>query len=624
MNKSLIATFFFALFGMVKGSSQIVDLDSLLSEINNPKLEQTKKVDLLNLLSAQYTAKNISKNDSVLKEAIALSKSINYNEGLIDALNNYGSFFYQTGNYSKALKYSLRSKHIQDSLGINHGQIRTINNLGRVYDLLNEPEKAIENYNLSLKLLKSENPNHPQLPATYFYLGSAHEQLEHYDKAEFHYQQAKNIAQREGYIVGIAIAEGSLGRVYTNSKRFSEAINSLNVALDYFKSSNQETNVAHTYLNMAEAYAGLKDFKTAIDYNEQALKIYREQGTNFRQMRYVFSNQSDYYNQIKDYKKSSEYLKEYHKIKDSLFSEEQMKTVEDLKTKYETEKAISQREIAQQEANLAKAEARENQVYFIGSMLVLALTLLTFITYSKQQKTKKKNEIIATELRETQKRLALEKQYRASELKALKSQMNPHFVFNALNSIQEYILINERNLASDYLGKFSDLVRRYLKFSDEAAITLSEEVESLKLYLELEQLRFEDDLVTEIRIDPKLDKNHIRIPSMLVQPYVENAIKHGLLHKKKDCKLIIDFKYLNNNYIKCSILDNGVGRHKANEINHKQMRFHKSFALEATASRLELLNYKSKSKIGVEIEDLYNEDIACGTRVTVNIPIQKA
>lgn len=140
---------FFALFGMVKGSSQIVNLDSLLSEINNPKLEQTKKVDLLNLLSAQFTAKDISKIDSVLKEAIALSKSINYNGGLIDALNNYGSFFYQTGDYSQALKYSLQSKHIQDSLGINYGQIMPINNLGRVYDLLNEPEKAIENYAIS-------------------------------------------------------------------------------------------------------------------------------------------------------------------------------------------------------------------------------------------------------------------------------------------------------------------------------------------------------------------------------------------------------------------------------------------------------------------------------------------
>ncbi len=623
MNKTLAATTLLTLFGIVIGSSQIVDLDSLLLEINNPKLEQTKKVDLLNLLSAQYTAKNISKNDSILKEAIDLSKSINYNEGLIDALNNYGSFYYQTGNYSQALKYSLRSKDIQDSLGTNHGQIRTINNLGRIYDLLNEPEKAIENYNLSLKLLKSEDPNHPQLPATYFYLGSAHEQLEHYEKAEFNYKQAGSIAKREGYIVGIAIAEGSLGRVYTNSKRFDEAINSLNTALDYFKSSNQKTNEAHTYLNLAEAYAGLKDYKTAINYNEKALKIYREQGTNFRQMRYVLSNQSEYYNQIKDYKKSSEYLKEYYKIKDSVFSEEQMKTVEDLKTKYETEKAISQKEIAQQETNLAKAEVQKSRAYFIGSLLVLALSLLTFITYSKQQKTKKKNEIIARELRETQKRLALEKQYRASELKALKSQMNPHFVFNALNSIQEYILINERNLASDYLGKFSDLVRRYLKFSDKEAITLSEEVESLKLYLELEQLRFEDDLVSEINIDTKLEKNHIRIPSMLVQPYVENAIKHGLLHKKKDCKLIIDFKYLNDNYIKCIIEDNGVGREKSNEINHKQMRFHKSFATEATASRLELLNYKSESKIAVEIEDLYNEDIASGTRVIINIPIQK-
>lgn len=623
MLKSLLKFVFLSLIGLQFTSAQIVDLDSLLIEINKQQLEKTKKVDLLNLLSAQYTAKDISKNDSVLKEAINLSKSIGYNEGLIDALNNYGAYFYQTGKYEEALRFSLQSKRIQDSLDTNYGQIRTINNLGRIYDLMNEPEKAIENYNLSLKLLKNENPNHPQLPATHFYLGSANEQLTNYDYAEFHYKAAKTIAKREGYNVGIAIAEGSLGRVYTKSKRFKDAIRSLNNALDYFTENNQKTNQAHTYLNLAEAYAGLKDFKKAIAYNNKALEIYEAQGTNFRQLRYVYSNQSEYYSNIQDYKRSSEYLKKFYEVKDSVFSEEQMKSIEDLKTKYDTEKAINLKEIAEQEAKIAKSEAKQNQLYFIGSVVVLLLLLLTFLTYFKQQKTKRKNELIASELKATQKQLALEKQYRTSELKALKSQMNPHFVFNALNSIQDYILSNERNLASDYLGKFSDLVRRYLKFSDELSITLSDEVDSLKLYLELEQLRFEEHLQTTFKVDETLDIEHIRIPTMLIQPYVENAIKHGLLHKKGTSKLQVQFLNYDENFVQCIVEDNGIGRKKASEIKAKQLRFHKSFALKANQSRLELLNYKSKHKIAVDIEDLGHVDNPKGTRVTINIPRHK-
>jgi tetratricopeptide (TPR) repeat protein len=622
MLKMILNAVLLFLIGIQAASAQIVDLDSLLVEINKPQLEKTKKVDLLNLLSAQYTAKDISKNDSVLKEAINLSKSTGYNEGLIDALNNYGAYFYQTGKYEEALKFSLQSKSIQDSLDTNYGQIRTINNLGRIYDLMNEPEKAIENYDLSLKLLKTENPNHPQLPATHFYLGSALEQLTNYDEAAFHYKAAKSIAKREGYKVGIAIAEGSLGRVYTKSKRFKDAIRSLNNALDYFTETNQKTNQAHTYLNLAEVYAGLKDFKKAIDYNNKALEIYEAQGTNFRQLRYVYSNQSEYYSNIQDYKRSSEYLKKLYEVKDSVFSEEQMKTIEDLRTKYDTEKAINLKEIAEQEAKIAKTEAKQNQLYFTASSVVLLLLLFTFLTYFKQQQTKRKKELIASELKAAQKQLALEKQYRNSELKALKSQMNPHFVFNALNSIQDYILSNERNLASDYLGKFSDLVRRYLKFSDELSITLSDEIASLKLYLELEQLRFEDYLQTDIIVDEVLDMDNTKIPTMLVQPYVENAIKHGLLHKKGTCILTVQFLNFDKNFVQCIIEDNGIGRKKANEIKAKQLRFHKSFALKANQSRLELLNYKSKHKIGVQIEDLGDAEDPKGTRVTINIPIQ--
>ncbi len=225
-------------------------------------------------------------------------------------------------------------------------------------------------------------------------------------------------------------------------------------------------------------------------------------------------------------------------------------------------------------------------------------------------------------IKEKEKELALknakfENELAVLKLENLKSQMNPHFIFNALNSIQEYIILNQKNLASSYLAKFADLIRAYLEHSSKGYITIREEIECLDIYLQLEKLRFEDKF--EYSLHGIENNDHLKIPTMLIQPYVENAIKHGLLHKKDNRKLTISFElFKNQSMLKCIVLDNGIGRVKANEMQHKK---HNSFATEATAHRLELLNFGREKKIGVEIEDLYENAIAIGTKVTLLIPI---
>lgn len=225
-------------------------------------------------------------------------------------------------------------------------------------------------------------------------------------------------------------------------------------------------------------------------------------------------------------------------------------------------------------------------------------------------------------IKEKEKELALknakfENELAVLKLENLKSQMNPHFIFNALNSIQEYIILNQKNLASSYLAKFADLIRAYLEHSSKGYITIREEIECLDIYLQLEKLRFEDKF--EYSLNGIENNDHLKIPTMLIQPYVENAIKHGLLHKKDNRKLTISFEILSSqSMLKCIILDNGIGRVKANEMQNKK---HNSFATEATAHRLELLNFGKEKKIGVEIKDLYEETIAIGTKVTLLIPI---
>ncbi|MBL7812112.1 MAG: histidine kinase [Bacteroidetes bacterium] len=216
----------------------------------------------------------------------------------------------------------------------------------------------------------------------------------------------------------------------------------------------------------------------------------------------------------------------------------------------------------------------------------------------------------------------LDKELQVSQLQALKMQMNPHFMFNALNSIQEFILTNEKRLANQYLGKFSDLMRMTLDMSQEEKVLLADEIKLLNLYLDLEKLRFGGDLQTEIVLDESINPEEIYIPGMLIQPYVENALKHGLLHRKGNKKLSLRFAGKNNERVlSCVVEDNGIGRERSSQIREIRNKSHRSFATGATQRRLDLLNAGRKNAIAVDIQDLKEASgEAAGTRVVMEIP----
>ncbi len=212
-------------------------------------------------------------------------------------------------------------------------------------------------------------------------------------------------------------------------------------------------------------------------------------------------------------------------------------------------------------------------------------------------------------------------QLRNSQLSALKAQMNPHFMFNALNSIQEFIVLNDKKQANMFMGKFADLMRATLDLSNKETISFDEELKILNLYLELEALRFEDNFQYHITINEQVGLNDINIPSMLIQPYVENAVKHGLLHQTGKKILQIDFA-LSDRVLICTIQDNGIGRKRSQEINNLRKKKYTSFGTGATQQRLELLNYGRTSAIAVVYEDLYDAmGNAKGTKVVLQIPV---
>jgi sensor histidine kinase YesM len=217
------------------------------------------------------------------------------------------------------------------------------------------------------------------------------------------------------------------------------------------------------------------------------------------------------------------------------------------------------------------------------------------------------------------KMLEIERQRFDLEQKALRLQMNPHFIFNSLNSIQSYILTHNTEMAVTYLGKFSQLMRLILNNSGNNYVPFKEELKAIKHYLDLEKLRFDNKFDYKIKVDKNIDKAFVEIPPMTIQPYIENAIIHGILHKPTKGKVNIDFE-LRNDYIYCSVTDNGIGREKAAKIRESTGIKRRSTGMYVTKARLEMLKTDEKEDFVVKITELKDsEDEKARTKVELMI-----
>ena len=264
----------------------------------------------------------------------------------------------------------------------------------------------------------------------------------------------------------------------------------------------------------------------------------------------------------------------------------------------------------------------------ISEIICLSLALSYKNKVVENQKfTAEQNLIKEREQREIdQLKLALEKQELSRQMtnlrmRALRSQMNPHFLFNSLNAIQECIITNQTDAAVMYLAKFSRLVRLILENSNQQNIPLSREVETLKLYLDIESLRFTHAFTYDIQVNTNIDPVLINIPPMLVQPYAENAIWHGLLNKKGERTLKITFEN-EDDLLFVSIQDNGIGRKKSADYQSPMKNEKTSMGMKLTNERLEILNEINPDQAFIQIEDLVDlKGKATGTCVRLTLPI---
>jgi len=294
-----------------------------------------------------------------------------------------------------------------------------------------------------------------------------------------------------------------------------------------------------------------------------------------------------------------------------LFNENSLTKISELETRYKTVEKENEIVVlkSQQQVQELEIQLQKNLKYsLVVILLVILLTSLLLFNRFKLKKEKEKAEIEKARLK--------------IEQRLLHSQMNPHFIFNSLNSINSFIGENNTKEAQAYLIKFAKLMRLILENSRKVMVALDDEVHALRLNMELERLRFDNLFDFTITIDPDIEPEYIYLPPMLIQPFVENAIMHGIRGKEGKGLVSLTIK-AEKEYLSCTVEDNGVGREKTLKISDKH-NDHVSLGTQVTIERLEILRQEITPKAGMKIIDLKDDNgIGIGTKVILQIPYEE-
>lgn len=597
--------------------------EQLLVDIKKHSPQDSIRVELLvdACVAATFRADTL-----VLKmatEANQLSNKLGYELGKIRSLNCLGNYYFSRALNDKAINFYLQALRIAEKRNDYSNIVIGKSNLANVFSHNFEDQKSIKLLNECDQLLLKNGQVFTQNRAAILTnLANSYFQLKQYTKAIQTYNEVLAICQKLNIGFGLALTLDNLGKTYFELKQYPKA-------LDYFEKAKIEIEKHHVDFvrgknlnNIGKTYSALGNSTKGLKFLQQAKAIALQNQDN-EALRDIYFEMQKGFAQTNQFKAAFEHLEKYSILKDSVFSSEKNKTIQELNTKYETEKKDSEIKSLAQQKQISELESgRKTAIIYTILAFLLVGSMMAYALFMRF-KTQKQNELLTTQLEEAQRRIEIEQKATESELKALKSQMNPHFMFNALNSIQEQFMYGDKTLANEQMGNFTYLTRQILSISGKKRITLATEIELLTKYLELEKMRFSEGFSYEISLDDQLDEDYHQLPPMLIQPFVENSIKHGLLHKNGDKRLSIMFSMdETEEHIICVVEDNGVGRAKSAEIKQKRFASHESFSTAATSERLRLLSSSLNSQELVHYDDLLDEQgQSLGTRVMLKIPL---
>lgn len=584
----------------------------LATEISEGEIEGILKADACRVGVYNFTNR--------LEEAIVIGQKIikrAESEQLNELLGSFYELHASTYSLRKEMDKATHWLYKAEGIYTANGNLKGIASIKTsIADLYKTARKFSEAKQLHFEALNAQIQLGDKASATrsLFYITLLYNILEQYDSSFFYAQEMVAFGKETNSVVGQARGYQMAGNALINLKAYTKALAYLDSAYKLTINTPFEREAKRAVLDIGYTYMHQGKYNQAINLGKSLLED--KQNPDIRNT-YRLMDMS--YQKSGNYQDAHKFLSLQKRYTDSVNTHTMRSRFEEIQTKYETEKKEAEIVKLAKEKEISALESKQNRNYFFGAAAIGLLIFGIAVIAYQQLKQRRKADLAQQQLKNAQETMQLENQFREAELKALKSQMNPHFIFNALNSIQEYIVLNDKENAANYLGKFADLIRNYLYHSNTGKISLADELESLQLYLELEKIRFEETFIFEIKKTLQGSPENIEIPTMLIQPYVENAIKHGLLHKSGEKKLLVSF-IDRDHHLDCEIVDNGVGREKSHQINEKRRKGHQSFASKANHSRLELLNHQSASKIGVEILDLRDGTEALGTKVLIRIP----
>ncbi len=596
---------------------------------------------------------------SYADSALQLSQKLGYTNGLANAKRSLGLVDMKEGNFSSALKQLEEYQDFYAATGDSGRIINALYSIAIIYGYLGNYQEKLR-LQLHMVHYHEQRKDTNNLARALMSLGSTYSALEQFDKAKFAHTQAANIFKNKENSFGYAMALQNLANVYQYIQSFDSAaflyeealtfIKDLGIkeeeayiitnlgslyqelgqnqkALDFqlealviWESLNQPKDIAEASYYVGQAYLKLKSYEEAFRYLQVALRESEELGLK-RLTADIYEALSELEETRKNFQMALHYSKFSNQLNDTLFSEENTRQINELQTKYETTQKDQQITLLAKEKEIQEKETSRQstlkQAFIIGGVLVALLAGL--LLYNSRLRLRNQ-QVVAAKNQEV-KEANFQRQVSELEMKALQAQINPHFIFNCLNSIYQMILEGQDTQASRYLTKFSKLIRLILENAESAEITLQEELMVLESYIELEKLRFQGNIDYQLTVDSKIDPEDTYLPSMVLQPFVENAIWHGLMPKpdqKKGCITVEATK--RGDFLVCQIEDNGVGRAKSQELQNQSVWKSKSLGLKITEERLSLLDRDFNRKL-IQITDLKDSSgQASGTRVEVSIP----
>lgn len=588
------------------------------------KTANKKGIDVVLFYLAYASIAQSKFNDALFyaQQAYVLAQQTGNEAQVMDALFWMGNIYRQTGDYEKffLLSHNLYERALKqkNKIWVSYA----LYFMAQLYTQIEDYASALSYYQRVRQMDDEEIRTHRiAIDSDIWFNMEFTEVFSHlgrFDSAWYYYKMFKPEKDKAVYM---RVYWVSIGECYFLQKNYRHALKNFELGLAENRKLNDRNEVMRTVLNIGKTHMALLNNEEALKYGREGLMLALQTGAK-QYIRDGYQILSTAYDRLQQPDSANFYFRHYVSMKDTVLNDQARGRL--AAYKYEQQIALINKEKEIQKIRLEEASLlKKILVAGIALLVFFGAFLWRFVSMKRRAEKQQLEHQIALQKAEGE-RIKAEFQQRASELQmqALRAQMNPHFIFNSLNSINHFILQNNKKDASEYLIKFSRLVRLILQNSQQALIPIENELDALRLYLDLEALRFNHAFAYTVYVDEDLNASEVLVPPLVIQPYVENAIWHGLMNKSD--KGHVEIQILQEKtYLYCKIIDDGVGRKKAAEIKKAFGSTYKSMGIGITADRIAMLHQQKDLQDWITINDLVSHDgSAAGTEVILKLPIQ--